>query len=174
MSVIRFIAVTAWLAAVGCAAALAGSAKGPPIQTDRTSYVVRDSGGLSSLTIQMTYTNNTGQRVYIPTCRGPQPPRLQKKIGDSWVVAFSPNILACENTPITVGPGDSYPYTFRILAGLPGSSYAPRWAVSEIPGTYRVLWEIVTDVVGSPVRPVATRNPLPVDQMISNSFQLVR
>ena len=174
MTAICSFAAIASLATLGCAAATAGSAKGPPIQTDRTSYVVRDTNGLASLTIRMTYTNNTGHRVYIPTCRGPQPPRLQKKVGDSWAVAFSPNILACEDSPITVSPGDSYPYTFRILAGMPGSNYAPRFAVSEIPGTYRVLWEIVTDVVGSPVRPEATRNPLPVDQEVSNTFQLVR
>jgi hypothetical protein len=168
------IAAMAWLATASCAAAMAGSANGPPIQTDRTSYVVRDSAGLASLTIHMTYTNNTKQRVYIPTCRGPQPPRLQKKVDDTWVVAFAPNILACESAPIAVDPGDTYPYTFRVLAGMPGSNYVPRWTVSEIPGTYRVLWEIVTDVVGNPVRPVATRNPLQVDQMISNTFELMR
>jgi hypothetical protein len=162
------------LATMGCASAMAGSGKGPPIRTDRTSYTVRDTNGLASLTIQMIYTNNTGKPVYIPTCRGPQPPRLQKQVGDTWVVAFSPNILACESAPIEVAPGDSYPYTFRVLAGMPGSNYAPRWASSEIPGTYRVLWEIVTDVVGNSVRPTATRNPLPVDQEISNTFKLVR
>jgi len=174
MTAIRFLVAIGSLATTACAAATAGSAKGPPIQTDRPSYVVRDSNGLASLTIQMTYTNNTGHRVYIPTCRGPQPPRLQKKVGETWVVAFSPNILACETSPITVSPGDSYPYTFRIIAGMPGSSYVPRFAVSEIPGTYRVLWEIVSDVVGNPARPEATRNPLPVDQEVSNTFQLVR
>jgi hypothetical protein len=174
MTAIRLFAAVASFATLGCVAATAGSAKGPPIQTDRPSYVVRDSNGLASLTIQMTYTNTTGHRVYIPTCRGPQPPRLQKKVGDSWVVAFSPNILACEASPIAVSAGDSYPYTFRILAGMPGSSYVPRFAVSEIPGTYRVLWEIVSDVVGNPSHPEATRNPLPLDQEVSNTFQLTR
>src|SRR5689334_12716142 len=174
MTASRLVAALTLVSTIGCAAAMAGSARGPAIQTDRTSYVVRDSGGLSSLTIQMTYTNNTGQRVYIPTCRGPQPPRLQKKVGDSWVMAYTPNVLGCEGAPIVVAPGESYPYTFRVLAGMPGSSFVPRFAVSEVPGTYRVLWEIVTEVVGNPNRPEATRNPLPVDQMISNSFQLVR
>jgi hypothetical protein len=174
MSPSRFVLSLGVLTTAGCAAVTAGSAKGPPIQTDRRSYVVRDTNGLASLTIQLTYTNLTGHRVYIPTCRGPQPPRLQKKVGDNWVVAFSPNILACEAAPITVSPGDTYPYTFRILAGMPGSSYVPRFSVSELPGTYRVLWEIVTDVVGNPAHPEATRNPLPVDQEVSNSFELVR
>ena len=159
---------------LGCATMNAAGSKGPPIRTDRSSYVVNDSAGLSSLTIRMTYTNNTGKTAYLPTCRGPQPPRLQKQVGDTWVVAFAPTILACEGSPIQVAAGDSYDYTFRILAGMPGTSYAPRWAVNEIPGTYRVLWEIFSDVQGNPARPVTTRNPLPVDQEISNTFQLVR
>jgi hypothetical protein len=157
----------------GCAAATAASS-GPAIETDRTVYAVNDSAGLANLTIRMTYRNNTGKDVYLPTCRGPQPPRLQKQVGDSWVVAFAPNVLACEGAPITVRAGDIYNYTFRILAGMPGSNYAPRFAVSEIPGTYRVLWEIFSGTRGDPSRPGTTIDPLPLDQQISNTFRLVR
>jgi hypothetical protein len=57
---------------------------------------------------------------------------------------------------------------------MPGSSYAPRFAVSEIPGTYRILWEIFRGTAGNPSRPSTTRDPLPVEQEISNSFRLVR
>jgi hypothetical protein len=160
--------------ALGCATLNGGGGSGAPIQTDRQRYVVQDTAGLASLTIHMTYRNATGKRVYLPTCRGPQPPRLQKQVGDTWVVAFAPNVLACEGIPIEVPAGGSYDYAYRILAGMPGSSFAPRWAVSEIPGTYRVLWEIFTDVAGDPRRPSATRNPLPVDQEVSNTFTLAR
>lgn len=159
---------------IGCAAVNAGNPNGPPIRTDKSTYVVTDSGGLSNLTIRMTYTNNTGKPVYLPTCRGPQPPRLQKQVGDTWLVAFAPTVLACENTPIQLAAGESYNYVFRILAGMPGTSYAPRWAVAEIPGTYRVLWEIFSGVGGDRAHPVTTRDPLPVDQEISNTFQIVR
>lgn len=152
----------------------AAGPNGSPIRTDRTSYLVTDSAGLASLTIRMTYTNTTGKPTYLPTCRGPQPPRLQKQVGDTWIVAFAPTVLACEGQPIQVAAGASYDYTFRILAGMPGTNYAPRWAINEIPGTYRILWEIFGDVQGSPSRPVSTTNPLPVDQEISNTFQLVR
>lgn len=160
--------------AVACATLNAGNPSGPPIRTDKTVYAVNDSGGLANLTIRMTYTNNTGKPAYLPTCRGPQPPRLQKQVGDTWVVAFAPTVLACEGAPIEVAAGDSYDYTFRILAGMPGTNYAPRWAVGEIPGNYRILWEIFSDVQGNPARPVTTRNPLPPDQEISNTFKLVR
>lgn len=162
------------ITAVGCATLSAGNAAGPPIQTDRQRYVVTDSAGLSRLTIQLTYRNRTGKSVFLPTCRGPQPPRLQKQVGDTWMVAYAPVILACEGPPIEIPDGGSYDYTFRILAGMPGTNFAPRWAVSEIPGTYRILWEIFSDVEGNPARPVRTRNPLPVEQEISNTFQLVR
>lgn len=168
------ISVLSIPAILGCATLNAAGPNGPPIQTDRTVYAVSDSGGLANLTIRMTYRNNTGKAAFLPTCRGPQPPRLQKQVGDAWVVAFAPTVLACEGAPIEIAAGDSYEYTFRILAGMPGTNYAPRWAVAEIPGTYRVLWEIFSDVQGNPARPVTTRNPLPVDQEISNTFKLVR
>lgn len=174
MSTVRLFAALSILGTLACAAATAGSTSGPPIETDRTVYAVNDSGGLLRLTIRMTYRNNTGKDVYLPTCRGPQPPRLQKQVGDAWVVAFAPNILACESAPITVRAGDSYAYDFRILAGAPGSNYAPRWAVSEIPGTYRVLWEIFSATSSNPLRATTTTNPLPVEQQVSNTFRLVR
>ena len=173
MPVTRYVVAITLLAACGCAAATVGRGS-PPIQTDRTVYAVNDSAGLASLTIHMTYRNNTGKDVYLPTCRGPQPPRLEKQIGDAWVVAFAPNVFACESAPVTVPAGTSYDYTFRILAGMPGTNYAPRFAVSEIPGTYRVLWEIFQSTSGDPRRAVTTRDPLPVDQEVSNTFKLVR
>jgi hypothetical protein len=170
----RLFVAFALLTTLACAAATAGSGSGPAIQTDRTVYAVDDSAGLARLTIRMTYHNTTGKDVYLPTCRGPQPPRLQKQVGDAWVVAFAPNILACEGAPITILRGDSYAYTFRILAGMPGSNFAPRFAVSEVPGTYRVLWEVFSGTSGDPSRPVTTKDPLPLDQQISNTFRLVR
>jgi len=174
MTATRSLALVSLVVAIGCAAATAGSPGRAPIETDRTVYAVDDTGGLARLTIRMTYHNTTGKDVYLPTCRGPQPPRLQKEVNGSWVIAFAPNVLACEGAPITVRAGDSYDYTFRILAGMPGTNYAPRFAVSEIPGTYRILWEIFSGTTGDPSRPSTTRDPLPIDQQISNTFRLVR
>lgn len=175
MSVLRRVAAPFILiAAVGCAAASAGSPGGSPIETDRTVYPVHDTAGLASLTIRMTYHNTTGKDVYLPTCQGPQPPRLQKEVNGSWIVAFAPNVLACESAPIIVRSGSSYDYTFRILAGMPGSNYVPRFAVGELPGTYRILWELFSSTSGDPRRPSTTRDPLPVEQEISNKFRLVR
>jgi hypothetical protein len=147
---------------------------GEAIQTDSPIYTVAESNGLARLTIRMTYRNTTGKPVYLPMCQGPQPPRLQKQVGDQWVVAFAPNVLACEETPMLIANNQSYDYTFQVVAGMPGTNYLPRFSVSEIPGTYRVLWEIFHGAAGEPSHPVITRDPLPVEKEVSNTFQLVR
>ena len=145
--------------AVGCTSARMAMGTTEPIQTDSPINTVAESNGVARVAIRMTYRNSTGKPVYLPTCQGPQPPRLQKQIGDKWVVAFAPNVLACEATPIEI-PNNT--------------SYLPRFAVSEVPGTYRILWEIFHGAAGEPSHPVITRDALPTEQEVSNTFQLVR
>src|SRR5690348_9188103 len=87
------------VAAVACAGARMAYPATEPIQTDAPIYTYTEANGLAHVTIRMTYRNTTGGPVYLPMCQGPQPPRLQKQVGDKWVVAFSPNVLACEETP---------------------------------------------------------------------------
>jgi hypothetical protein len=169
----RLLVALPLIAAAGCAAATKSSPNTSPIATDREIYALDGNAGLGRLTIRLNYRNTTGKDVYLPTCNGPQPPRLQKEVNGTWVVAFAPNILACESAPITVRNGDSYDYTFNVLAGMPGTNYLPRFSVSDIPGTYRVLWEIFRGTVGDPRRPTTTRDPLPLEEEVSNTFKIV-
>jgi len=160
--------------AVGCTSARMAMGTTEPIQTDAPIYTVAEANGVARVAIRMRYRNSTGQPVYLPSCQGPQPPRLQKQVGDKWVVAFAPNVLACEATPIEVPNNTTYEYTFMVVAGMPGTNYLPRFAVSEVPGTYRILWEIFHGAAGEPSHPVITRDALPTEQEVSNTFQLVR
>jgi hypothetical protein len=173
MHAIRLFVGLPLVAVAGCAAATKGDHSSAPIMTDRAIYQLQDTARLARLTIRMTYRNTTGKDVYLPTCNGPQPPRLQKQVNGTWVVAFAPNVLACEGTPITVRNNDSYEYSFNILAGMPGTNFLPRFSVSDIPGDYRILWEIFRGTVGDPRRPTTTRDPLPLDQEVSNTFKIV-
>ena len=147
---------------------------GPAIRTDRARYVLADSGGIARLTIPLSYRNDTDRPVYLPTCRGVQPPRLEKKVGDRWIVAYAPIVSFCMGVPLSIRPGDSFNYTMRIVAGMPGTTYAPRFIVSEVPGTYRVLWEVFAGVQGDARQPVPVKDLLPLEQRISNEFQLAR
>ena len=146
----------------------------PSIRTDRRRYLLNDSAGIARLTIPFTYRNDTGQPVYLPTCRGVQPPRLEKLVGDRWIVAYAPIVSFCQGVPLTIRPGDSFTYNMRILAGMPGTTYVPRFIVSEVPGTYRVLWEVFAGVQGDPRQPVPVKDLLPIERRVSNPFELAR
>lgn len=148
-------------------------ASSPPVRTDRTRYVLEeDSAGIVRLTIPLRYRNGTGRTVYLPTCRGAQPPRLQKKVGDQWVVAFAPVVAFCMGVPIAIEAGETFSYTMRINAGMPGTSLMPRFSVSEVPGTYRVLWEVFAGVEGNPRQPTPVKDLLPLEWRVSNEFQM--
>jgi len=159
---------------LGCAGAGALNPTGAPIRTDSDVYALNDSAGIARIPIRMTYRNNTGKPVYLPTCQGLIPPRLQKRTGDEWVVAYTPMVRMCEGAPVTVQAGDSFDYNFQVVAGMPGTTLIPRFSVSEVPGTYRVLWEIFGTADGNPSRPTALRDPLPLEGQVSNEFQLKR
>lgn len=161
-------------AGLGCAGARMAYPTTEPIRTDSPIYTVSEANGLAHLTIRLTYRNSTGGPVYLPMCQGPQPPRLQKQVGDKWVIAFQPNVLACEETPLKIANNTTYEYVFQVIAGMPGTNYLPRFAVNEVPGTYRVLWEVFHGAAGEPSHPVITRAQLPTDEEVSNTFQLVR
>lgn len=162
------------VASIACVGAHMAYPATEPIQTDSPIYTYTEANGLAHVTIRMTYRNTTGGPVFLPMCQGPQPPRLQKQVGDKWVVAFSPNVLACEETPMAIANNESYQYTFQVIAGMPNTNYLPRFAVNEVPGTYRVLWEVFHGAAGEPSHPVITRDQLPTNEEVSNTFQLVR
>jgi hypothetical protein len=161
-------------AALGSAAAGASENGTPAIRTDRRRYVFDDSAGVAHLTIPFTYRNDSNQPVYLPTCRGVQPPRLEKLVGDRWIVAYAPVVSFCQGVPASVGPRESLNYTMRIVAGMPGTTFVPRFIVSEVPGTYRVLWEVFGGVDGDPRRPVPVKDLLPLSRRTSNPFEIAR
>ena len=161
-------------AGIGCTSATMATKKSVPIQTDSPIYTVTETGGLAHLTIRMAYHNATDGPVYLPSCQGPQPPRLQKQVGDEWVTAYTPNMLACQGTPLPIAKGETFNYVFEVIAGMPGTNYTPRFNVPEVPGTYRVAWEIFHGAAGEPSTPIITRDPIPVVQEYSNNFELVR
>jgi hypothetical protein len=149
-------------------------AKAPAIRTASRRYLLNDSAGIVRLTIPFTYRNETGRTVYLPTCRGVQPPRLEKLVGDRWIVAYAPIVSFCQGVPFAIEPGASFDYTMRIVAGMPGTTFVPRFIVSDVPGTYRVLWEVFAGVEGNPREPVPVKDLLPMEHRVSNPFELAK
>lgn len=158
----------------GCTEALrpAGGDEGaPPIRTDRSEYAVSRTAQSLETTIRFEYSNRTGAAVYLPNCRGIHPVVLEKRVGDEWVTAFVPVIPLCASPPVVVRPGETFLYTLRVSAGLPGSHVSPKLRVDDLEGTYRLAGVVLRTWEPDGEKP-EWGDPLPRELRVSNDFTL--
>jgi hypothetical protein len=145
------------------------------LRTQGGVFDVRATRDAYEATIDVTFTNPTEGPVYIPTCREPNPPVLQKWEGGSWVAAYRPVVLGCLGPPVVIEAGQSYDYTYRVTASRRPNTY-PRFMVREIPGTYRLQWDMLRtwtpDATTPDGRSAGLGEPLPADLTTSNTFDL--
>jgi hypothetical protein len=142
------------------------------IRTDSAVYHVRTTSEAHELTIGVTFTNGTGGTTYIPTCRAPFPPVLQRWNGDQWVTVFSPVVAMCLGPPVVIPAGSTYHYSYRVMGSRRPNTY-PRFETSEISGTYRLVWQILGSWTPDGPEP-GLGVELPLEQRVSNSFVLVQ
>jgi hypothetical protein len=142
-----------------------------PLRTDSSVYHVRTASHGYELTIGVSYTNPTRGNVYIPTCHTPHPPVLQKLENGSWVTAYVPVVLMCLGPPVIIGSGRTYEFTYRIWAGFHGTNNYPQFEVREIPGTYRLVWQMLRTWTPNGPNP-GLGEPLPVELSTSDPFEL--
>ena len=143
---------------------------GAPIQTDKSVYEMRSTTQAHELTIHLAYTNPTAGPVYIPTCREPGPPVLQKWVDGKWVTAYSPVVSLCLGPPVVIAAGETYSYTYRVFASRSPNSI-PRFQVAEIPGQYRLMWHILGTWTPNGPGP-GLGQLLPEEQRVSNTFTI--
>lgn len=65
---------------------------------------------------------------------------LERHSGDSWTLAWEPDVLLCLSPPITVASGGTHRFTLAIFGGNKGSNYGPQFLTDTIPGEYRLVW----------------------------------
>lgn len=136
------------------------------IQTSQESYEVttgRDAVRYISVDIASVFTNPMKEAVFFKGCRPPNPPILEKKTEDEWVVVYSPTNLLCESPPIQVIPGKAIDLPSSIIACLSGQNCGPEFK-GEIAGTYRLRAVIHLQRDGY--------EKLPIESSVSNSFTL--
>jgi hypothetical protein len=117
------------------------------------------------------YTNTRARAVYLPTCHGVHPPVLEKWVQGAWIETYAQVVPACLGPPEVIGPGEAYHYAFDILAAPRGSNRAPQFTVPEIPGSYRLVWDIYGTWTPSGAEPGLGRK-LQLEARVSNAFQL--
>ncbi|HZB28110.1 MAG TPA: hypothetical protein VE282_06055 [Gemmatimonadales bacterium] len=152
----------------------------PPIVTDQSSYTVRRKevhlpdgrlyGRFVEFSIVLRYTNPLRGPIYLPTCRGVNPPSIEKKDNQRWLIAFSPIVLACLGPPKIIEPGRTFEFTYHVEAALPGFNVMPEFNTT-VPGTYRVVWGGYSLWHPSGAEP-GLGVELPLSVTISNEFEL--
>lgn len=151
----------------------APEAPSAPIRTDRSAYTLKTTASAHRLSIGFTFTNPTGSRAYVPTCRTPHPPGLEKWQNGAWVRAYSPLVLQCLDPPLIIEAGATHRGTLDVRAGRAGTKQFPQFQVERIPGTYRLVWTVLGSWTPDGPEP-GLGTPLPLQQRVSNSFRIDR
>jgi hypothetical protein len=109
--------------------------------------------------------NRTGGVVFLPSCKKPYRPRLEKKVEGGWVAAVDSIGLVCGGPPVRIGPGKSYRDTFEVEAFLPGNNLRPELKIDvrEIEGVYRLVHVFS-----------GQNRTFPLAERVSNEFKLTR
>ena len=139
-------------------------------QTSGLTYTLEDVGYGWQTSIPVTYTNHTGQPVYIVNCNGATHLRLERWTGHSWEVEWSPAIPACLSPPIAVAAGNTLTMTIQLFGAYPGSNLYPKFATGKPSGVFRLTWNDLLTSFDANARPFGER--LPLEMRISNRFEI--
>jgi hypothetical protein len=142
----------------------------PWLETGRGTYTAWYSGDRIELDIDFTFTNRGRRTVAIPRCTVPHQPALDKLVGGEWVEVVASR-SQCWERPALLGAGRSEQFTYRVRAGRLYSGLEPEFRTTQVPGTYRLRWDIYEVDEFSQFGIGAL---LPIEHRVSNEFRIVR
>jgi hypothetical protein len=137
------------------------------MRTSEDTYEAVRTVDAVTVTIPYTYTNATGETVYINRCQEPDPPSLQKQQEGVWRTVYAPPRLLCLGPPVVIDAGGDHEGQLEVRAALDPNSQ-PQWEVERVPGTYR----LVLDIFGNLEPGGNGTNPLDLEQRVSNTFEI--
>jgi hypothetical protein len=143
---------------------------GPALQTEHDVYKAGDARDILALDIGLHYTNRTARPRYLTGCWGPEPPVMEKLVEGRWVAAYGPVSFACRGPDITIEPGATCDYEYKVRAARKGQ-WVPSLRVDEVPGTYRIRWRIF-DTLERLDHPPWLGHLVPEQESISNTFRI--
>jgi hypothetical protein len=136
-----------------------------PIQTDKKAYKVTVTQRAVKFQINYSYVNRTGGVVFLPSCKKPYRPLLEKKVENRWTPVIDSMGLMCGGPPVRIAPGKTYRGSFEVEAFLPGNNMRPELKidVQEIEGVYRLVHVFS-----------GQNQTFPLAKRISNEFNLTK
>jgi hypothetical protein len=138
-------------------------------QMDSLRYALADDGSTYMTNLGVRFTNQTGATTYFVNCNGATSLRLEKLVDGAWKPAWSPILPLCLSQPIVVAAGAVHDSRIFVHAGHPGNNYYPKFAITDLEGIYRIVWN---DALSSYQDRLPFGDPLPLVQRVSNRFAL--
>lgn len=119
------------------------------------------------MNLRATLTNRLNSELYLSTCGNSALLGLEKRVDDSWKVAYRVICPLIGLKPILVRPGAQWhdEYRFRLLPGT-----YPEFLVPQIPGVYRARYAVFQRDPASDTGIVLT--PVPDSVATSTEFRI--
>ncbi len=147
------------------------------ITTDRERYTPEDFGDYVRYPIKVSYTNTTGESVYLVPCSGTPPPpahHLERFDAGQWRFNYRP---FCRTGPgpvpaTEVAPNEGFTadVTLDVYTSRTPENYGhPLLGTDIMAGVNRLVFDIVASV---DKEGIANDDPLPLEQRVSNAFEL--
>lgn len=145
----------------------------PAIETQSDTAVLRAFSDSVSGSVVATYTNRTSAPVYLGRCGTSRHPGvvLDKEIEGAWSLSYDPVCAMIGAPPLEVRPGESRTDTLPLWDYRLPHSY-PNFKSPEIPGTYRIVYEVYDCCSTPPGGGVRFGPPLPREGQVSEAFRI--
>jgi hypothetical protein len=146
----------------------------PWLLTDRETHVILFTPETIEFEVPFTFTNRGPAAVAIPRCTQPGArhglpmPALDKLVQGEWVEVLRA-AESCFGDPLVIRRGASHEFTARIVAGRPHTHIQPQFRTTQLPGSYRLRWEVYEH---DPFASFRFGRLLPVEYRVSNEFRL--
>ena len=111
------------------------------LQTDSTHYTLVHLY-IYVANVGIVFSNRTAQPFTFASCNGNNAAfHLEKLVDSVWVRPSTPTFGTCVAPPAVVPAGGQFFVTFKLTAPFPGTFGVPSYTPSDVPGTYRVVWD---------------------------------
>jgi hypothetical protein len=113
----------------------------PDLVTDRAEYRASVDSLFTNFTVGFRFTNPGPDSTYIPFCRAPVSPILEKWLDERWVMVYQNLEMRCQRLPpLFVAPGASLTHALEVAGARPGRNFVPEFNAASASGYYRLLW----------------------------------
>jgi hypothetical protein len=142
---------------------------GPELMQTVREATMQRQGEWYRVVIPYTYTNRTGDTVYLTNCNGDVSPSLQRRVGGAWEGWWYPVMNECLSPPVVIAPGAVYRDSLDVMIGEQDREVYDVLVESRALDV-RLDWQQALTSFSARKYPFGPQ--LPIEQRVSNAFTL--